>query len=377
MENEALAEVQSSGALSWSACIPTLNRFDVLQVNLRCLLAQSRLPKQVIIVDASQDAEQHRAALQPLFSGTGVEFILEPASARSSAVQRNQALSHVTADIVLLLDDDSLLFPDCAEKFLATFEADHEQRVAGLALQNVSELPPIAAALLGGSDQDASAIEQKKGGSTANKSRLAFLEKYRLWRFFRKEVLMQAMDRMFVPYDSRRPRPSLQPSDNLIKVRHLPGYGMAVRTHIAQREQFNPFLLAYCPCEDLDASYRYGRHGICAFSPDARLMHYEVEGSRITRMQATSLGVSNVALFIHTNSDSPTKHRAAFAVFALRRLVGETLKDFLSKRFDFPQAKGVMAAIPRSYGIFRRPLPDAQRWYQEQQLELLQKKKAA
>lgn len=366
---------------TWSACIPTLNRLDVLQINMRCILAQTRRPKQVIIADASQDVERHRLALAPMFEGTGVELILEPAVARSSAVQRNQALAHAASDIVVFMDDDSLLFPDCAERLLLRFEADREQKIAALALQNVEGLPPAADAILNPSANLAgSAIEQKRGGAVANKSLLKSLDRFGPWRFFRREILMQAMDRMFVPYDHDRERRSdVQNAEvlGLVATRHLPGYGMAVRTHIARQEQFNPFLLAYCPCEDLDTSFRYGRHGICAYAPDARLNHYEVAGSRITRKQATSLGVSNVALFVHTNSDSPIRHRAAFAVFAARRLLGETLKDLLARRLEFPQARGVIAAIPRSYGIFRRPLPDAQAWYLDQQRELLGHSKAA
>jgi GT2 family glycosyltransferase len=185
---------------------------------------------------------------------------------------------------------------------------------------------------------------------------------------------MQTMERMFVPYDYRRHRPSnamLPKTHDLVATRHLPGYGMAVRADVARAEPFNPFLLSYCSCEDLDASYRFGRHGVCAYAPDARLKHYEVEGSRVTRMQATSLGVSNVALFVHTNSDSPLRHCALFAVFVVRRLLGETLKDLLARRLKFPQAHGVLAAIPRSYGIFRRALPEAQKWYLDQQREFL------
>jgi GT2 family glycosyltransferase len=373
--------VDASNLLSWTACIPTLNRLDVLQVNMQCLLAQTHPPKQVIIVDASQDAEQHRSTLMKMFTETRIEFIFESAMAKSTAVQRNQGLPLVTADIVLFMDDDALLFPNCAEEFMAIFEKDREEVIVGLALQDVDSIPPAAGRLLRPAstfEQTALIIEQKRGGTTANLSLIKYLEKHTIWRLFRREILMQSMDRMFVPYDYYRHRKSdavLSKADDLIKTQYLPGYGMAVRAHVARAELFNPFLLAYCPCEDLDASYRFGRHGICAHAPNARLKHYEVEGSRITRSQATSLGVSNVAFFIHTNSDSPIRHRASFTVFVARRLLGEILKDLLARRLKFPQARGVAAAIPRSFGIFRRALPEAQKWYFEQQREFLNRGK--
>lgn len=380
MNAEPSLSQRAPNLLSWSACIPTLNRFDVLQINVRCLLVQTRLPKQVIIVDASPEVERHRSKLVEMFAGTGVDLIVEPAEARSSAVQRNQGLRSVSADVVVFMDDDSLLFPNCAERFLEILENDPDEIIVGLGLQNIDSLPPVAQPLLEAtsSSKQQTNIEQKKDGTTANLSLLNSLEKYRLWRFFRREILMQAMERMFVPYDHRRHRPNgAMPSNNqdLMRIRHLPGYGMVVRTHVARAEPFNPFLLAYCPFEDLDASYRYGRHGLCAYAAGARLKHFEVEGSRITRLQATSLGVSNVAFFVHTNSDSHLRHRALFAIYMLRRLIGETLKDLMTRRLDFPQARGVLSAIPRSFGIFKRTLPDAQEWYLEQQREFLKRGK--
>ncbi|MFV0382588.1 glycosyltransferase family 2 protein [Paracoccus sp. (in: a-proteobacteria)] len=338
---------------------------------MRCLLAQTRPPKQIIVIDASQNADQHRHVLDSMLAGTGINLVFQSAVARSSAAQRNQGLSSVTADVVVFIDDDSLLFPDCAEKFMSVFENDREQKIAGLALNTVASLPAAAIDYFMKETKpgnSSAAIERKKGGTAENASLLKYLEQFRFWRFFRREILMQAKDRMFIPYDRYRDRAhDREGNNNAVLVGYLPGCGMVVRTNIARIEKFNSFLCAYCPGEDLDASYRYGRHGLCIFAPDARLNHYEAAGSRIARMQATSLGISNVALFVHTNSDSPIRHRASFAIYLGRRLIGEFLKDLLARRFSFPQARGVLLAIPRSYGIFRRSLPDAQQWYLEQQ----------
>ena len=139
----------------------------------------------------------------------GLEFILEAATARSSAVQRNQAVAHVSSDIVLFIDDDSLLLPDCAENLLSRFDADVEQQIAGIALTNVENLPPAAMAILnpgGNLSVSEPVIAKKRGGTAAHRSTLNSLEQFRLWRFFRREILMQAMDRQFVPYDHRRKR---------------------------------------------------------------------------------------------------------------------------------------------------------------------------
>lgn len=378
----ALREPSPQNQLSWSACIPTLNRFDILQINISCLLVQTRRPKQIIIVDAGDSPQQNREKLAPLFKDTGIEFILEAANAKSSAVQRNQALDLVKSEIVFFIDDDSLLFSDCAEIILAKYEADTCNQIAGIELHHVDLLPDKAQILLPKNENASDfQVAQKKGGSAQFKAKLQNLEKFAVWKFFRRQILMQARDIMFIPYDHYRVRPSANPLphqlNSLVKVQNIVGYGMSVRTEIARKEPFNPFLLAYCPFEDADASYRYGRYGFCLADRNARLMHYEVQASRVTRRQATSLGISNLALFIHTNSDAPLLHRILFSIYVIRRTFGEFLKDLLTRRFTFPQTIGVISAVPRSVGIFRRPLPDAQKWYHEQQKALLARNKKA
>ncbi|AUH34975.1 glycosyltransferase family A protein [Paracoccus tegillarcae] len=366
-----------AASLSWSLCIPTLNRIDVLELALRCALAQTRKPAQVIVIDAGDQPRANRDRLAPLFHGQGISFIHEPANKRSSAVQRNQALSHVTSEITFFTDDDTLMFPDCAQTLMARYEADPDQRIAAIALVDVPQIPPAAQKALTAPDAARTPVlGVKKGGTAEQRDRLNRMNRTSgLWRWFSREVLMFSVENMFVPYDRHRKRPDVSGlpagARPVEQIRHLPGYGMSVRSDIARRESFNPYLLAYCPCEDLDASYRWGRHGLCVVAPDARVRHHEVQASRIGRREATSLGISNNALFIHTNSDSPIRHRLAFAIYVARRLLGETLKDAATRRFTFPQARGVLDAIPSAIGIFRRPLSEAQDWYDDRQKRLL------
>jgi hypothetical protein len=46
--------------MNWTMVICTLDRFEVLKIALRTVLWQSRLPRQVIIVDASADWQRCR-----------------------------------------------------------------------------------------------------------------------------------------------------------------------------------------------------------------------------------------------------------------------------------------------------------------------------
>ena len=376
---------ENAQSLTWAHCIPTVNRIDILKVAVACSIAQTRPPREIIVVSASENWERDRDELRQIVKGHDINLIVVAADVRSSAVQRNQALKHVTSDIVLFTDDDSLVFPDFADEMMKIYERDQERKIAGVGGHNVSELPPVAKAVMEGvvaclkEDPLSNALEKKNAGNRGSAIAVAFFENNgATWRWFRRNVLMMSMETMFVPYDKKRSSITIRLDQVRDVVGHdsnvsdyMPGYAMSVRTQIARDEPFNPFLLAYCPLEDLDATYRFGRHGCCVISRKSRLNHYEVAASRVTRKLATSLGISNMALFIYTNSNDLRWHKVKFGIYVLRRLIGETIKDVGSKRFDLPQARGVLGAIPVSIGIFRRPFAKANLWYVDRQREML------
>ncbi|MFZ3583547.1 glycosyltransferase family A protein [Loktanella sp. DJP18] len=371
------------GALpSWSLCIATINRLDSLEIAISCAVAQTCAPRQIIIVDAGDSPDMLRDRLMPYVVETDIALIVEKATEKSSAIQRNQAIAHVDSDIIVFTDDDAFMFPDSIETLLGYYIQDHQRLIAGAELVNVPDLPHAAAALLKrpSAKLQGTALAVKTGGPARTaRSGTERIMRSRPWRWFSANVLMMARRNMFIAYDANRIRPTVTdlPSGygDLAPVMLLPGYRMSVRTDIARCEPFNPNLLAYCPCEDLDASYRYGRHGVCIVARGARIHHREVQASRIGRMEATSLGISNVALFIRTNSDAPRRHRAQFAIFVVRRLIGEAFKDAMTRRFDFPQVRGVLTGIPRSISIFRRPLFEATNWYVAEQRRVLNRRK--
>lgn len=377
--------------LSWSHCIPTVDRVDILKIAISCSLAQIRPPKEIIVIDASENWLSHKSELTPMFEAKDVRLVIEPARVKSSAVQRNQALEHVSGDIILFTDDDSLLFPDFATEMLALYENDLDTEIAAVGGAHVQELPALAVEMLDANDRrddnarsgQSTKIVQKQTGSRSSPAITDFLERrFRLWPWIRREILMMSTERMFVPYDKGRPSAKHRASQATAPSSHtgyitdfLPGFAMSARVNVARAEPFNAHLLAYCPLEDLDTSYRYGRHGLCVIALRARLNHFEIAASRITRQQASSLGISNMALFIHTHSNSPWRHRLAFGVYVARRLLGETIKDLGARRFNLPQAAGVLGAVPRSFGIFRRTRSEACKWYVSSQRKLLTTKR--
>ncbi len=357
------AEPDPRVSLSWGLCVSTLNRIDILETCVARALAQTRPPAEVVIVDASDDWEAHRDRIAPLVDAAGLPLAYVQADKRSLTAQRNRGLGLLSADIAFLLDDDALMHAGCAATIMDVYERDHAGAIVGVSATNAR------------GPGDAVVEKKNKGGLSAPWVRRA-LKVSSLARWTLREVMMTSRDRIFIRYDDERDRRGPEAVealgiDGVAWSRFLPGWGMTVRREVALREPFDGTLLAYCPTEDLDASYRFARYGVNVVARNAVLDHVEVAAGRIKRRQAAMLSVMNSAYLTRKNSKAPAKHVAVYYVYALRRLLAEFLKDALTGRFTFPQLQGMAEGVARSPGIFLHDRADLEPWYEDTQRRLL------
>lgn len=368
----------ATGRLSWSLCIPTCNRADVLTIALRSALAQTRRPAEIIVVDASDDWHRTKKRITDTLDFGSVRFAYVEAEQKSSAAQRNQAIAQSTSDVLMLFDDDSILFPDCAERILDVYEADVHGSVAGIAASDVATLPEAMTPYFsrsGAQDENGTVIETV-GWFEKNRAKVAAYRQHRIVRWAMSEVLMMNVERAFIPYDAGRPRvpdasPEILRQFPLHPVSYLVGYGMTVRSGIANRELFNPDLLAYCPAEDLDASYRWGRHGVLLRHGRACLHHYKASTGRMKRREVAALSTLNISWFLKANSDDIRRHVLSYYVWGLRRLFAEFLKETLMRRWSFPQLRGTFEGLSRSREVFSYDGDDAGARYVNLQKKVL------
>lgn len=99
--------------------LPTCNRADWLIESLESLLAQTRAPDQIIVInDGSIDdtAERLKAYL------SRVTVISQENAGKSAAL--NAALPHATGDFIWIFDDDDIATPDALEVLLSLFGAN-------------------------------------------------------------------------------------------------------------------------------------------------------------------------------------------------------------------------------------------------------------
>src|SRR5512134_1525886 len=126
--------------LTLDVAIVTRNRARVLDLSLPLLLKQSRKPNAIIIVDSSDDPETVANVVKNYSAATEIPIKLFHSPAGIS-IQRNVALKHVTSDIVMFPDDDSLLLPGALEAIMRIYEADIEETIGGVCGREVLEAP--------------------------------------------------------------------------------------------------------------------------------------------------------------------------------------------------------------------------------------------
>lgn len=121
--------------LSVCALIPTKNRPGELALALRSILAQTVLPRQIVIVDQSGDDRARLAIGREMKEADEAKqwitlvYVYEPELAGTAAA-RNRLLEIGDADILLFVDDDAELEPDFIEELLTAYEERPE--AAGL-----------------------------------------------------------------------------------------------------------------------------------------------------------------------------------------------------------------------------------------------------
>lgn len=355
--------------LTWATCIATLNRHDSLMTALSLVLRQTRPPKEIVVVDASDDWQTGRARAESLLAERPeLRLIYVTSPIRSSATQRNLAIEMATADVVFMIDDDSFLHPTCAEELMAVYDADVGGEVAGIGARLVSDSPVT----IGG--EGTQSIERKATGRRSLENLSAIVLHTRVGRWINREILFQHHEMLFMRYDEPRERrvPDSVSHLDVAATTFMPGSGMSCRRGFGLREPFDTTLRYYAAFEDLDFAYRLARHGAILRANRAHLLHFEAAAGRIKRKKVIAFQLMNMAVFLKRNSPRPDDFRLRYRVMLWRRLVAEFLKDGLSRRWEFPQVAGVLIAMRYWREIWSRDTNEIDGWYPDFQKRVIE-----
>jgi GT2 family glycosyltransferase len=300
LQNDSTAA--PSRTLTVSVLIPTMNRPDDLKRALDSVVAQTRLPDEIVVVDQSTDNRTRIAFSETKRENAhkGIRFIFVDQEEKSLVKARNRALDESTGEVVCFLDDDVVLYPDYLERAVARFESD--PAVGGLSGNVLLEEPA------------------------------GF--KWELRKALMRLFLLSDFKGRMTPSGFGYPVYEREIREEM-EVEFLCGCNMIYRRSTIGGERFDEWFTGYSFREDADFSYRIARRAKVLMIPEARLHHYHSPSNRLDVEKLKKMETRNYHyLFMKYKSGSP----AAKALFAYS-LLGLTVIDFLEFALSWKPAK--------------------------------------
>ena len=349
--------------LSWGLVIATYQREKILSQCLQLAVEQTRKPSEIIVIDASDNWQSTRSQVMGEIASNypEIRWIYQAASPRGLTLQRNQGLELSTADITFLLDDDSLMYPTCAEEIMRVYDADTEGVVKGVQSILAPTLPSAV-----------TVDDIPKAVGSHRDQWIPGIESFQ--RFIWRHLFLMDADFLCIPYDGQFPSYTVPGAISHLNVRPVKifhGCRMTYRREAIAQEQFEPLLLFYALLEDMDASYRVSRHGMLLEAADAKLHHFQSNSGRLSRYVVSVLSAMNQAVCLRRYSNDLSRDRDRFYWLTARRVVAEIFKDGLSRRWSFPQVRGLLLALKYSPQVFKLSDEELTYWYPCFQKELI------
>ena len=369
--------------LTWGLVIATYKREKILPVCLKLALEQTRKPCEVIIVDASPYWEETRNFILNSIGKDCPAVIWHYIKAKKASLtaQRNQGIQLATADVLFLIDDDSLMYPDCAEKIMEIYERDVEGKVKGV--QGFSRVPPP-------SIPEISAIEEESrtGGVSSSttkesikallKQKLKALKLYpseKFNTFFSDHILLNKSEHIFVPYDGKihmHKIPASIEELNIQPVSLMVGFKMTYRRRAISGDSFfEKSFLGYSALEDFDASYRVSRNGLLIESRDAWIHHYKGTSGILGDTNKLAITILNQAYLLRKHSQSNPKIILYFYFSVVRRLTAIFLKLLFTNASTSTNFKGIVLGVILASKILFLPKDNIQKKYSALQEKIL------
>lgn len=226
--------------------IPTYNRVKELEESLDSIIIQTTIPKEIIMVDDSDNAEIENLVGHRKYEFKEKDILLRyirNEKQRSSAIARNIGIENATGDILYFFDDDVILEPDFLQTMNKTF-IDNPVYMGGMG--TILGLPMLSVT-------------------------------GRLINLFRRFFLLQHDYGNGKFQKSGFPRHPYGTS-NFKEVEVLGGCVMAYRTDILKEFKFDEKLTGYSYLEDVDLSRRVSYKYKLFYNPAAELEHRHGSG---------------------------------------------------------------------------------------------------
>ena len=332
--------------LAYTIVIATRNRPAALRLSIPRMLAQSRPPAQLIVVDSSDDHQATVQAVKECVADQPVALTILQ-SDRGLTLQRNLSLPLINHPIVFFPDDDSIWFPGVAAAQLEVYERDVNSRIAAVCGAE-SASPPSDWHLPG-----REAYQMRR--SHRLQQRFASLRAKIENRLIPDPA--QMLGRSFWPPHSDFP--DWFAELDLVPVEYMTGFRMSFRTEVIRKVRFDELLTRYSLCEDIDASFGAWQHGWVMGARKAKIYHYRSPERRDKGLRYGAGHILNKAYVVCKNA--PVGHSGRKQIRSAARY--KSFLYWLSQGDQFGKDRylGAKMALPKAFemiGLDKKQVAD-------------------
>jgi GT2 family glycosyltransferase len=284
-----------------SVIVPTRNRHHYLANFLASLNTQTRLPDELIIIDAS-DTEDTRTMIETKDDFLPFEVIYKR-EAPGSARQRNIGFRISGGSYLFFFDDDVILEPDYIGTVCDTFSKHRKEQLGGI----TGKITNIR--------RDPSAWD----------------------RAFKRIFLLSDLGEGHVKLSGF---PSLRIGDEPSYVEILSGCNMTYPREVFSQFLFDERLTGYSYMEDIDLSFRVGKRYPLYYQPRARLEHHPSAYRTHDQRELRKMMIQNHRYLFRKNQPQDLPHILSHWI----SILGVFLYNVLFQR-DFMAASGVFEGL--------------------------------
>lgn len=351
--------------LTWALVVATYNRPDDLRTCVLHAVNQSIPPAEIIVIDASDKWDENKVLVEKdldiISNSLASRPILryQPAEIQSAAAQRNQGALLSSSDILFLIDDDTEMYPECAEQVLEVMKHQDASNVLGactaLTDQSPSQVHHVEIKNL--SPVNKPKKNEHKGSGhlqnyIINKLRGNYLPEYTK-----------------APFNDTCPS-ALTAAYGCFSRRAVHGCRMIFRRSVFDTVRFDGDLLKYSYLEDNDFGFRVRQLGFIVEIPNALVFHTESPIGRMRMFITNSLAVSNAMFLSKKHSEYLAGAAAQILVAAATRSILDLAKDFRAKDWKLNRFRGTWHGILQANRVLFCKRGALSEFYRELQCKL-------
>jgi len=300
--------------LTSSVIVITMDRPKEVLRCINSVISQTRLPQEIIVVDASKQTKYLKEEVTKLLKNLPIKFYYLH-TAPSTSAQRNLGAQTANTDVIFFVDDDVILDPHHNDEIMKVYETNPKGTIGGVLGNNIS-------------------LRLQESWWRRLIRRIFLLEEYRPWKPARMKLSGFA-------FTSDRIK-------QLSRVEIAPTTSLSYWRKIFLEHLFDTTFEGYILGEDQDLSWRISRKYPIYHIPSAVYSHLPSSRRPKDSFQITKRWFYMHRYFFKKNFGKSVIHRLARIWAIIGYLLFFTIDGL--RRKDFKPLKGLLSAL-------REPLP--------------------